>query len=199
MVTSSLGLQSWSYWAGTQPLRDTCKLCNCCRHMYLCLQVLSRVSKLLADMHEAGLVHRNVKPSNILWLQREAAWKLIDFARVARAGQRAASSVTLTYAAPEIVDAVQLQAREIVVDPAHDAWALGVIAMELFTGMPPFDIIALGHSRVCEQATALSTIPVCCNHFQSCMLSELNCCHCLGAHVRCGRVGRGNGGRPPAQ
>ena len=117
-------------------------------------QVLTSVSKKLAEMHKAGVVHLNLKPSNILWLLQERRWALSGFANMARVGRAVPLRFALAYAAPEVALAQQVQDREIIADAALDAWALAVIAMELFTGSPPFDLMALGHTRVRTPAAA---------------------------------------------
>ena len=117
-------------------------------------QVLTSVSKRLAEMHQAGLVHLNLKPSNILWLSQERRWVLSGFANMARVGRAVPLRFTLAYAPPEVALSQQVQDREIVADAALDAWALGVIAVELFTGSPPFDLMALGPTRVRTPAAA---------------------------------------------
>ncbi|MGD0527528.1 MAG: serine/threonine-protein kinase, partial [Polyangiaceae bacterium] len=115
-----------------------------------------QATKPLAQMHEEGIVHRDVKPSN-LFLARDADGKerikLLDFGVAAfqqpvfqppvvqPAGARADSSLTLSevvvgtprYMAPEQVKASKQ------VDARADVWALGVTLYELLAGTPPFD------------------------------------------------------------
>eukprot|EP00892_Ulva_mutabilis_P000511 jgi/Ulvmu1/10460/UM063_0016.1 len=112
------------------------------------MQVLSSISRRVAELHDAGLVHRNLKPTTILWLPRESKWTLTNFANAARIGQAAPLRFTLAYAAPEAAAAVQLQEHALLAEPSQDAWALGVLAVEIFTGSPPFDMISTGHSKV---------------------------------------------------
>ncbi|NJR43227.1 MAG: phosphotransferase [Akkermansiaceae bacterium] len=52
------------------------------RHM----QVLSHVAERLRDLHEAGYVHRDIKPGNVMWLPRTKRWTLIDFGCAAPTG-----------------------------------------------------------------------------------------------------------------
>jgi serine/threonine protein kinase len=65
--------------------------------------VLVNVALRLADLHEAGWVHRDLKPGNVLWLPRKQRWTLIDFALATHEGVETPVIFTPSYAAPEIV------------------------------------------------------------------------------------------------
>jgi eukaryotic-like serine/threonine-protein kinase len=112
------------------------------------LQILANVAKRLEELHAAGYVHRDLKPANVMWLPRENLWTLIDFGCAAKIGSRANLSFTLSYAAPETVKAVKRHAPNILVSPAVDAWALGVMMYELLTGQKAFERICDGHAVV---------------------------------------------------
>ena len=112
------------------------------------MQVLSNVSRRLADMHAAGFVHRDLKPANVMWLPRQNRWTVIDFGCVARVGEEAPLCFSLAYAAPEVAVAYRGRQQSIEAQPALDAWSLGVTAFELLTGAPAFDLVALGRSAV---------------------------------------------------
>ena len=104
----------------------------------------------MAAMHDAGLAHLNIKPSNIMWFpQLEGGhWSITDFGCCARAGEAAPVASTLAYAAPEVVRAYLNSQDCMTAAPAMDCWALGVVALELFTGTPTFDLVQGGPIKV---------------------------------------------------
>ncbi|HRW20272.1 MAG TPA: serine/threonine-protein kinase, partial [Dermatophilaceae bacterium] len=110
-------------------------------------RILGQCALALASAHDAGVVHRDVKPANIL-LTREGRVKLTDFG-IARATDGAGHTRTgevmgtPQYLAPE-------QAMGKPVTGATDLYALGVVGHEMLTGARPFDsgspvVTALAH------------------------------------------------------
>ena len=106
------------------------------------ISILRDVARALAHAHEQGVVHRDVKPDNIL-LSRDAAVvadfgiaKAVDAARAAPMGAALTQSGTAigtpAYMAPEQA------AGEPDVDHRADLYAWGVVAYELFAGRHPF-------------------------------------------------------------
>lgn len=99
------------------------------------LPILAQVARALQVVHDSGVVHRDVKPSNIL-INREGLAKLTDFGISTGLNQRplTASGMvmgTAQYLAPE-------QAMGNMATPAGDLYGLGIIAYEAMVGSRPF-------------------------------------------------------------
>jgi serine/threonine-protein kinase len=132
-------------------------------------RILVEIARALGAAHDAGLVHRDVKPENVL-VRADGRVKVLDFG-IARRARGAtdpsaptdASLATLTadgikvgtpmYMAPE-------QIRGEPVDGRADQFAWAVTAYELFTGRPPWtgaDALALIASIMTEQPAPLAS------------------------------------------
>ncbi|HIZ37731.1 MAG TPA: Stk1 family PASTA domain-containing Ser/Thr kinase [Candidatus Ruania gallistercoris] len=100
------------------------------------LQTVERILDALAAAHRAGLVHRDVKPENIL-VTTEGEVKVADFG-LARAVSEATVATTgsllgtVAYLSPEIVTDGEADARA-------DVYAVGAMLYELLTGHQPFE------------------------------------------------------------
>lgn len=101
------------------------------RAITICVQVASA----LAEAHQSGIIHRDVKPANILFTADKCP-KLTDFG-VARRMNSSGTTVrgtffgTPEYIAPEVIQNQRA-------GPAADVYSLGVTLYELLTGTPPF-------------------------------------------------------------
>lgn len=113
------------------------------------LEIVGQAARALRVAHDAGIIHRDIKPGNLI-LTPDGRVKITDFG-IARAAQ--ASSLTQTgkvmgtaqYVSPEQASGKQ-------VTPSSDLYSLGIVAYECLAGHPPFQAdnpvtIALAHVR----------------------------------------------------
>lgn len=128
------------------------------------LSIMEPVLSALSAAHHAGLVHRDVKPENIL-ISDDGVVKVADFG-LARAVEADAESTrtglmmgTVAYCAPE-------QLTKGYADQRSDVYAAGVLLFELLTGKPPFQgdsamnvAYQHVHSRVPAPSSRVKGIP----------------------------------------
>lgn len=100
------------------------------------LDIAAQVAEGLAFAHEQGIVHRDIKPGNIMIVRGKHA-KIMDFgiakARVSDVKTQAGAILgSPKYMSPEQVDGQRADHRS-------DIFSLGVTTYELLTGVPPFD------------------------------------------------------------
>jgi serine/threonine-protein kinase len=116
------------------------------------LAIIDQAGRGLQAAHEKGLVHRNVKPSNIFVMDDNSV-KVLDFgiARDANANSRTAIKGTLAYFAPEQLD---LQPAT----PLSDLFALAGVAYEALTRQRPFR--GADEQEVAEAIRRLAPPPV---------------------------------------
>ncbi|MCB9920202.1 MAG: protein kinase [Planctomycetes bacterium] len=103
------------------------------------VQLAADIARALAKVHAQGLVHRDVKPSNIL-IRRDGCALLSDFGLIRdeqASGTRTVGFVgTPIYASPEQLRAAE--DPETIVDARSDVYSLGITLYECLCGQPPF-------------------------------------------------------------
>ncbi len=123
------------------------------------LEVAVDICSALEVAHQAGIVHRDIKPGNVM-LTSQGDVKVMDFG-IARAAAGNESTMTRTeavigtaaYLSPE-------QARGEHVDARSDLYSLGCLLYELLTGTPPFvgdSAVAVAYQHVREDPVPPST------------------------------------------
>lgn len=100
-----------------------------------------QVCRALAEAHSLGLVHRDVKPSNLFLHHGKDSQpfiKLLDFGLVkSRADSKDITESGIALGSPAYMAPEQLRGGQ--VDARSDVWALGIVLFELITGKRPFD------------------------------------------------------------
>jgi serine/threonine-protein kinase len=109
----------------------------------------------LQHAHDAGLVHRDVKPANLL-VRDDGVLKIVDFGIA-----RAAESTRHTQAGTLLGTAAYLAPEQIAGEdatPASDVYSLGAVLYELLTGRPPYAFASL--AELAAKQTEGSITPV---------------------------------------
>jgi serine/threonine-protein kinase len=100
------------------------------------LDVAAQVALGLAYAHEHGIVHRDVKPSNIM-LVRDGHAKITDFGIARMASSAVRTQTGMVLGSPKYMSPEQVMGKEI--DQRSDIFSLGVMLYEMLTGQAPFD------------------------------------------------------------
>ncbi len=126
------------------------------------LQIAIAISEALAEVHQKNIIHKDIKPQNIL-INKKREIKLIDFSSSTSIAREAPQEIsvnklegTLAYISPE-----QTARMARMVDYRTDIYSLGVTLYHLFTGKIPFEAdtpLQLIHLHITQLPTPPSEI-----------------------------------------
>jgi CheY-like chemotaxis protein len=102
------------------------------------IKIFIQVAQALQAAHQIGIVHRDVKPQNIL-LTPEAVVKVADFGIASATGAMLKSTSELSIGTPDYMAPETAQAGCNLADPRIDVYSLGIVMYEVFTGVLPFE------------------------------------------------------------
>jgi eukaryotic-like serine/threonine-protein kinase len=102
---------------------------------YRAAEYCAQVAAALSVAHGYGIIHRDIKPQNIV-LMADGTIKVMDFG-IARAVNTLATQTGSVLGTAQYISPEQAQGRDLT--PATDLYSLGIVAYELVTGRVPFE------------------------------------------------------------
>jgi serine/threonine protein kinase len=118
----------------------------------------AKVAEALAVAHGSGVVHRDIKPGNVMLTPNGV--KLLDFGISVPAGEPDDDDTGATFGTPAYVAPERLDGKP--AEPATDVYGLGVLLFEMVTGDPPYPVETweeLAEARVAGPSVLPATLP----------------------------------------
>ena len=139
-------------------------LCEGAIDLVLCLNIMVQVSQAIVQLHSRNIIHKDIKPANIIINLESNQIKLTDFSIASQTGTETTQFIshpnqlegTLAYISPE-----QTGRMSRPVDYRTDFYSLGVTLYELLTRQLPFvsnDALELVHCHMAKIPTPIQTL-----------------------------------------
>ncbi len=162
--------------AGGRP-QERSVLCKELRHRSfpeIAATLVLRIAEALAHAHENGIIHRDVKPANILVAEGLHTW-LIDFGIAKDVDEPTITELGSLEGTPNYMSPEQVRADRLCIDRRTDVYSLGVVFYELLTRQRPFAAATVAGTL----RNITSTLPVRARRLNSDIPRDLETiCHC---------------------
>ena len=119
-------------------------------------RITIQVAEALDYAHKQGVLHRDVKPANIL-ITQEGQVKLTDFGIAAIVSEAEVKSTDLLAGTPLYMAPEQIEGKEPV--PQSDIYSLGVVLYEMLNGAPPFRSGNITYHHLFTKPPPLKNVP----------------------------------------
>jgi len=100
------------------------------------VSIAKQVCEGLAEAHQLGVIHRDLKPQNIM-IDKEGSARIMDFGIARSLKGKGITGAGVMIGTPEYMSPEQVEGKD--VDPRSDIYSLGVILYEMVTGQVPFE------------------------------------------------------------
>ena len=121
--------------------------------LHTAISVVEMVAEAVGYLHQRGIIHRDVKPSNVK-LRPDGSPVLLDFGIARADGDPRLTRTGMIIGSPHTIAPEQFEGRSL--DGRADIWALGVLFYEMVTGRPPFT----GESLAALASVILHSTPI---------------------------------------
>lgn len=119
------------------------------------LALIVKVARAVQYAHDKGLIHRDLKPRNII-VAADGEPRVLDFGLSWREGDRPPADIQNIVGTPSYMSPEQARGEEEGLTPATDVYGLGAVIYDVLTGRPPF--VADTPWKTMQQV--LSAVPV---------------------------------------
>jgi serine/threonine-protein kinase len=100
------------------------------------LRIAKQVGEGLAEAHKAGVIHRDLKPGNIM-IGKDGNARIMDFGIARSVKGKGLTGTNVLIGTPEYMSLEQVEGQE--VDARSDIYSLGIVLYEMLTGKVPFE------------------------------------------------------------
>lgn len=106
--------------------------------IHVALGILVQVCRGVQAAHDVGVIHRDLKPHNVMLTRRHGRAMILDFGIAREAGAPELTEAGIILGSPQYMSYEQLAGQP--VTPRSDLYAIGILLFEMVTGVSPFRV-----------------------------------------------------------